>query len=204
MHQWTCPNSVIEDSTLENRDDGVNSLPYLSWNLNKSTYYLLKRNVGKKLLCFMQTAKIQISVRIRAVWSGHSLFVDIYYSSHWFCKRTTKAQISVRMRACWFWPALSADCNRAIFVHCTPILIFIHNSYCFLLNILYIHGLYIFWSLRCQFLHAAVFELNVSPERERERDRQTDRQTERERAESREVRRPHQTAWMLTRQLFGF
>ena len=28
----------------------------------------------------MRTAKVQKSERIRAVWSGHSLFIDIYYS----------------------------------------------------------------------------------------------------------------------------
>ena len=36
-------------------------------------------SVGKGLLCQRQTAKVQISICISAVWSGHSLFVDIYY-----------------------------------------------------------------------------------------------------------------------------
>ena len=39
-------------------------------------------------------------VCIYAVCSGHSLFIDIYYSIHWFCKRITKAKISLLIRAC--------------------------------------------------------------------------------------------------------
>ena len=45
-------------------------------------------------LCHMRKAKDMMSVHMRAVWSGHSLFVDIFYSIHWLCKRTIKAQIS--------------------------------------------------------------------------------------------------------------
>ena len=55
---------------------------------------------------------------IRAVWSGYSLFVDIYYSIHWLCKRTTQALISLRNCAGWSGPALSAYCIRALFVRC--------------------------------------------------------------------------------------
>ena len=43
-----------------------------------------------------------MSVRIRAVLTGHSLFVDIYYSSYWLCKRRTKAQKAQTERACIF------------------------------------------------------------------------------------------------------
>ena len=76
---------------------------------------------GKGLLCHMQTANVQISMRIRTVWSDQSLFVDIYYSIHWFCRRTTKAPISLRIRAGWSGPALFANCSRALFVRCTLI-----------------------------------------------------------------------------------
>ena len=34
-------------------------------------------------------------VHIRAICTGHSLFVDIYYNIHWFCKPATKALISL-------------------------------------------------------------------------------------------------------------
>ena len=45
------------------------------------TYVLMAvmRTVGKGLFGHMRTAKIQMSVRIRAVRSWHSLFVDINY-----------------------------------------------------------------------------------------------------------------------------
>ena len=74
------------------------------------------RNVGKMPLCHMRTAKVRTRMRIRAVRSRHSLFVDIYYPIHWFCKRKTKAQISLRKCACWSGPVLSANCIRALFV----------------------------------------------------------------------------------------
>ena len=57
-------------------------------------------------------------MRIHAVWSERSLYVDIYYSIHWLCKRTTKAQISLRISAGWSGPALSANCIRTLFVRC--------------------------------------------------------------------------------------
>ena len=68
-------------------------------------------------LCHMRTAKVQISVCIQAIWSRHDLFVDIYYSIHWFCKRIATAQISLRECAGWSGPALSANYYmRALFV----------------------------------------------------------------------------------------
>ena len=73
-------------------------------------------NVGKWPLWHMRTAKVQMGVCIRKVWSGHSLFVDIYYSIHWFCNRTTKAMISLRECAGWSGPALSANCISVLFV----------------------------------------------------------------------------------------
>ena len=72
----------------------------------------------KRPLCHMRTAKAQTSMRIRAVWSEHPLFVDIYYKFHWFCKRTTKAQISLRECAGWSGPPLSVICIRTLFVRC--------------------------------------------------------------------------------------
>ena len=61
---------------------------------------------------------VQVSMRIRAVWSEHPLFVDIYYSIHCFCKRTMKALISLRLCAGWSGPALSANCLKDLFVRC--------------------------------------------------------------------------------------
>ena len=60
--------------------------------------------------------KVQMSVRIWAVWSGHCIFVKIYYSIHWFCQRATKAQISLRLCTGWSGPALSANCIKTLFV----------------------------------------------------------------------------------------
>ena len=53
--------------------------------------FQMMHNMGKEPLCHMPTAKVQISVCIRAVWSEHSLFINIHCSINWFCKRTTKA-----------------------------------------------------------------------------------------------------------------
>ena len=72
------------------------------------------RDVGQKTLCHMRTARIQMSLRIRTVLSGHSLFVDIYYSIHWFFKRVTKTLISLRKCAGWSGPALSENCITAL------------------------------------------------------------------------------------------
>ena len=65
-------------------------------------------NEGKRPVCHMRTAKVQVSVRIRAVWYWHSLCVDLYYSNHWFCIDC----------AGWSGPSLSANCIRALFVRC--------------------------------------------------------------------------------------
>ena len=73
-------------------------------------------NVGKGPLHQMWTAKLQISTSIHAVWSEHSLFVNIYYSVHWFFNRTTEAKISLCECAGWSWPVLSVKCIRALFV----------------------------------------------------------------------------------------
>ena len=47
----------------------------------------------------MRTAKVQTSMRIRAVWYGYSLFVALYNNVHWFWRRATKAFIRL-IRAC--------------------------------------------------------------------------------------------------------
>ena len=52
------------------------------------------------------------------LWFEHSLFVDIYYSIHWFCKRAMQALISLRECAGWSGHALSANCIRTLFVRC--------------------------------------------------------------------------------------
>ena len=72
----------------------------------------------KKTLCHIWTVKVKMSVHIHAVWSGHSLFVNIYYSIYWFCKRTMKASISLRECVGWSGPSLSANCIRTLFVRC--------------------------------------------------------------------------------------
>ena len=74
------------------------------------------RNVGKMPLSHIQTDTLQMSVRIRAVWSGHSLLVDICYSIRWLNKRTTKALISLNKCAGWSGPALSAKLHKGPFL----------------------------------------------------------------------------------------
>ena len=76
----------------------------------------MMRNARKGLSHNFRATMVQISMRIPAVWSKYSLFVDIYYGTNWFCKRTTKAQISLRISAGWSGPALSANCKRVLFV----------------------------------------------------------------------------------------
>ena len=79
----------------------------------------MMHHVGKQLLCHMWTAQAQISMRIHAVCSEHSLFINIYYSTHWFCKQATRVLISLHEGAGWSWPALSVTCIRALFMQCT-------------------------------------------------------------------------------------
>ena len=89
------------------------------WHMPEDTFLHdaahVMHNVEKGPLCNMRTAKVRMSVCIRAVWSGHSLFVDIYYSIRWFCKRTAKDLI---ICAGWSGSAFSANCKRAFFVRC--------------------------------------------------------------------------------------
>ena len=86
------------------------------------------RDVGKRHLCHLRTAKVQMSVRIRATWSEHSLFIDIYNNIYWFCKRAAKALISLRKCAGWSGPALPANNIRALFVHCASYIITTHST----------------------------------------------------------------------------
>ena len=86
--------------------------------LNRHVFVMILPNLGNRPLCHRRTAKLQMSVYIRAVSSGRTLFVDIYYSIHWFCKRTTQVRISLRKCAGWSGPALSANCIRVLFVRC--------------------------------------------------------------------------------------
>ena len=72
---------------------------------------------GKKALSHIQTVKVQMSLRICAIWSGHSLFIVIYYSSHWFFKWVTQALISLRKYTGWSRPVLPTKCIRAHFMH---------------------------------------------------------------------------------------
>ena len=89
---------------------------FLSYDTQRWKRNLVSYANSKGLdLCCLHMTQDSFWMRIRAVWSEHSLFVDIYYSIHWFCKRTTKAQISLRECKGWSWPALSANCIRAHF-----------------------------------------------------------------------------------------
>ena len=54
------------------------SVPFKWIALWEKVRYHMMHNVGKMPLCHLRTAKVQISVRIRAVLIGHSLFFDIY------------------------------------------------------------------------------------------------------------------------------
>ena len=69
-------------------------------------------SLGKRPLCHMQRGKVQMSVCICAVWSRHSLFINTYYSIHWFCKWAMVALISLPKWAGWSGPALSIYCNN--------------------------------------------------------------------------------------------
>ena len=64
---------------------------------------------GKMLLSHMQTAKVRMSVRILAVWSGHWV-VDIYYNIYWFCKQVMKALIILQKLLIFFQQKLQHIC----------------------------------------------------------------------------------------------
>ena len=75
--------------------------------------YLKMYNVGKRPLCNMRTAKVQMNVA-----SDLNSLYSSTYTTVSFCKRTKKAQISLHECAGWSGPALSTNCIRALFVHC--------------------------------------------------------------------------------------
>ena len=56
----------------------------------------MMRKARKGLLFNLRTTQVQISMRIHSVWSGQFLFIDIFYSIHWFYKRILNVQISLR------------------------------------------------------------------------------------------------------------
>ena len=85
---------------------------------------LLKALMGKWPLCHKWTVKVQIHV----VWSGHSLFVEIYYNINWFCKQTPKAQISLPIHTGWSGPALYANCIRALLRFASFVNIYIFSA----------------------------------------------------------------------------
>ena len=69
----------------------------------------MDRAIGKRVFWHMRTAKAQISLRVRAVWSGPMLstaWINGYYRMyHW------RAKTRMRSRACAVW------CESAHFVH---------------------------------------------------------------------------------------
>ena len=72
----------------------------------------------KTLLCHKVTV-VQMRIPIHTVWPGQSLFVNIYYNIHWICTQTMKALISLHKCVGWSRHALSANCIRALFMHCS-------------------------------------------------------------------------------------
>ena len=64
-------------------------------------------HIGKRPLCYMWRAKVLMSVHIFAVWSGHSLFINIYYNILWVCKRQQRFLICLCQWACMSRPELS-------------------------------------------------------------------------------------------------
>ena len=52
---------------------------------------------------------------IRAVWSEHSLLVDILFSIHWFCKGTMKSLISLHLCSGWSGPAFVHKLHKGPF-----------------------------------------------------------------------------------------
>ena len=96
-------------------------MPAYTCSLNRAFILcqLMMHNVGKEPLCNLQKEKAQISMCICAVWSEHHMFVDIYYSIHWFCKRTTKALISLHIRACVVCK-LHKGHFHALYIKCSP------------------------------------------------------------------------------------
>ena len=87
----------LEGGQRSFRSDGVHSQADLSLAhiFSRYRWNLFNASRWKMPLWHMWTAEILISMHIRAVIFRHSLFLDIYYSIHWFCKRATKMQISL-------------------------------------------------------------------------------------------------------------
>ena len=69
--------------TAENTVNHKHQVPII-WCITqeKGPYTISCATWEKAPYVIMGTAEVQISMHIHAVWSGHSLFVDIYYNIH--------------------------------------------------------------------------------------------------------------------------
>ena len=66
----------------------------------------------------MRTVKAQISLRIRAGWSGPSLFVDVFHNIYWFSNQGTKALIRLFKCTDWFGFSLAVCVRRPLIFRC--------------------------------------------------------------------------------------
>ena len=96
------------------------------WNQERVSLNGLYRVFG-----YMRTTKAQISLRIRVVWSGHSVSanrsIEYYRMYQW------RANVRMRICACVEWIRICAFCSKTRFFFARPIL----YAFCFGLNIFY-------------------------------------------------------------------
>ena len=79
----------------------------------------MSRNFRKRTFRHVRQAKIQISLRIRAVWSESSLgALYIAKAAKFLSMRTTKTRIRLRGCAGWFESSLGAHVERYVFSRC--------------------------------------------------------------------------------------
>ena len=91
---------------------------FVQTGLNSTFCYHMMRKARKRPLCNMQTAQVNISLRVSAGWAGPSLSaysISGYYS---VCRRKENVQVRLHRYARWSGPTLSVNCIRVIFVRC--------------------------------------------------------------------------------------
>ena len=112
--------NFLERSACAARSTNCNVMDKMSSHFHTcSKKYLLKDTFGqamrKRVFGHMRTAKAQISLRIRAVWSGSSLSVNKIIEYYKMCERRTKARMIRCICAGWSEPVHFAHVWRHVF-----------------------------------------------------------------------------------------
>ena len=90
--------------------------------LIRFVYYSMGRAMRKRVFGHMRTAKAQISLRIRAVWSGPSLSANRIIGYYEMYEWRAKAPDDISACARWSWICAFCACSKTHFCLVRPVL----------------------------------------------------------------------------------